>query len=44
MILFLERSQIAELFSVKVRGEDPSRYLMDLIETFYIRHDWSAGL
>lgn len=38
-ILFITKEQLLEMIYIKERGEDPSDFLMDLLESFYIEYE-----
>ncbi|MEZ5056335.1 MAG: hypothetical protein R2879_04785 [Saprospiraceae bacterium] len=39
VILFLNKDDLKEMLAMKERGEDPSDFIMDLLELFYIQHE-----
>lgn len=39
VILFITKEQLKEMLYIKERGEDPSDFLMDLLEYFYMQHE-----
>jgi hypothetical protein len=39
VILFLTTEHLLEMLDIKERGEDPSDFIMDLLDQFYIQHD-----
>lgn len=39
LILFVTKSQLIEMISMKERNADPAGFLLDLIETFYLEYE-----
>ncbi len=39
IILFVTKKELKEMLYIKERGEDPSDYIVDQIEDFYIQHE-----
>jgi hypothetical protein len=39
VILFVTKDQLKEMLGMKERNEDPSDFIMDLLELFYIQHE-----
>ena len=39
VILFITVSDLEEMLFIKERGDDPSDFVMDLVERFYIQHE-----
>ncbi|MBB5637677.1 hypothetical protein HDE68_003602 [Pedobacter cryoconitis] len=39
VILFVTKENLKEMLYMKERGEEPSDFLMDLLELFYIQHE-----
>jgi len=39
VILFITKEQLKEMLYIKDRGEEPSDFLMDLLEYFYMQHE-----
>lgn len=39
VILFLTKDHLKEMLDIKLRGEEPSNLIVDLVELFYIQHE-----
>lgn len=39
VILFMTKKHLTEMLDMKVRGEEPSDLIIDLVESFYVQHD-----
>lgn len=39
VILFLTTESLVEMLAIKERGEDPSDFILDLLERFYMQHE-----
>ena len=39
IILFITKKQLKEMLEMKDRGEEPSDFIIDLVERFYIQHE-----
>ncbi|MBT3258190.1 MAG: hypothetical protein HN366_17280 [Deltaproteobacteria bacterium] len=39
VILFLNKAHLKEMLAMKERGEDPSDFIIDLVERFYMQHE-----
>jgi hypothetical protein len=39
LILFVTTADLREMLDTKDRGEDPSDFILDSIENFYLQHD-----
>jgi len=39
LILFITSADLKEMLDIKDRGEDPSDFIIDSVEAFYLQHD-----
>jgi hypothetical protein len=39
VILFMTTNDLIEMIDIKERGEDPSDFILDLVEAFYMQHE-----
>lgn len=39
VILFLTKENLKEMLDIKARGEEPSNFIVDLLESFYIQYE-----